>query len=979
MENEEIMKSVSVLILFVVLLSCKPDQEVTDFSVTISPKPGESVESTTPEDSPVLISYSVEEDSESIDLTFEMIEKPAHGDLKDCKYLSKTKWQCIYIPHKDFFGEDQIAFKTKDGDFASKEKSFIRIKITSIPDAPIAGAGQEFTLLENSQYTFNINPGSDPDTSEDKLKYITISGPENGTLINCFEESKPTECTYIPKPDYFGHDKVSYKVIDGESSSKTSDQNTAHINFIILKEWIPVNGVSIIKVEDKPSNALIVFALDTSGSMTPYIEHMKKSVLNFIDDITKRGFKATLAFISSDQIENVNWKDIYSITKPHPNYQNYSSSYLKEWKRLPTEMSVKIFEVNAYDFNWNQETKTQIEKTKNDITVFLDTLPPGSDDERLLCSSLRFLHSDYAKDKNYVGFFSLANEEDAGDAGSLEQAFNDCRKEYIEEQIPMASCLATVQCNEGEIGCNPKWEYKYTKILKNPTPAVFKGQCEKTVNNMINKDLDWRVGQIRTIKYKTVYTQTCVDENKVFQDRRKGTKEEPNYKTVTTSVYNPLLFKDEDRRVGKKQIPVYLDESVEQCKQEWETLDNPQGCKMVNVPKIVRYDIKDVDEKGTCTPMPGGWTSCADYKKVLHDGYETKTSYVLDGTKTVTKDEFGKCEEIPNEEKNSWITCTDYQKEINNGCTTQKSTIQDGYNYTNKSEEGLCSAVSWFSCEDQTKTVLVQDGTKKEYSACEKVGGNSCAEHSSYFYGNSCFLATPAGYAADTIIPNQIKTSLTKESCLVVTGYETCESITWKGTKNITKTEGCALKPRTTSTKLFTIDGAPVQTLANSLAHKLKNSYRKSVYIAVTHDFELNTVAINKAQSNNLILPSAACENYFSRREKFGTRVDGEQFKAVAQLLEGQGSSHSICSPDRYPSDKLDYLVGDAQLDFEVPEYKLYDNLEITEVKITYASGNSISLTPLQFNYSSGHVTLIDPTLVKNLTELHITYKGFEK
>ena len=149
--------------------------------------------------------------------------------------------------------------------------------------------------------------------------------------------------------------------------------------------------------------------------------------------------------------------------------------------------------------------------------------------------------------------------------------------------------------------------------------------------------------------------------------------------------------------------------------------------------------------------------------------------------------------------------------------------------------------------------------------------------------------------------------------------------------------------------------------------------------MAVTHDLELNTLALQKAMSGHLVLPAPACANYQARREKFGERVDGAQFKEVATLLGPAGSTHSICSPEKYPSDKLDYLVGDAQLDFVIPEYDEYDKLEVTKLDIVYASGETKTLTPLQFTYSEGHITLVDPIFAKNLVELKVTYKAYEK
>jgi hypothetical protein len=465
------MKTLLNFIFFTVLISCTPEQVPTEFEVTVKPQAGKSVESTTEEDQPILVSYEVEENESATDLSYELVEKPKYGTLNDCKYLSKTKWQCIYTPFKNYYGEDTIAFKNKNGDFKADKASLIKIRILPVPDKPIIGADQKFTLMENSKLSFTVSTVKDPDTNLADLKFSVVDAPKNGKFEKCFEASAPNKCIFVPTAEYHGSDHFTYTVSDKESSL-SPEKSTAKVSFNILREWVPIKGVANIKVEDKASNALIVFAIDNSGSMIPYIDHMKKSVANFIDDITSRGFKATIAFITSDQINNKSWKDVYNKTSPHPDFPTRSESWIKTWKRQPSETAVKTYEINAYDFAWNDATKTEIAQKKNEIQKFLDELPVGSDDERLLCSTVRFLHSPHVDGKDFVGVFTLANEDDAVKAGTLEKAFQDCHKEKRQEYKPLASCKEVVKCEEGDPLCVPKWVYKYTQVVKNPYPAI---------------------------------------------------------------------------------------------------------------------------------------------------------------------------------------------------------------------------------------------------------------------------------------------------------------------------------------------------------------------------------------------------------------------------------------------------------------------------------------------------------------------------
>lgn len=913
------MKNLLAILTITALTSCNVEQTATDFKVTVKPLAGQSVASSTDEDTPILISYEVDEDSEMPELSFNVVEAPTYGQLKNCKYTSKTSWECTYVPFLNFNGEDKIAFKTKNGDFQSDDKSYINLTVTPVPDAPIVHGNQSFTMTENQSHSFSVLEAKDPDTKTSQLTYKIVEQPKNGTLTNCFEKVGSVKCTYTPKADFVGDDNFTYSVADTETVSLADNKKSqAKVTIHVLREWIPVTGISSVKVEDKKSNALIVFALDTSGSMQPYLAHMKTSVANFIDDIASRGFKATLAFITSDQLSNTSWKDVYSKTQPHPDYPTYANSYIKTWERVPRDSAVKIFEIDAYDIDWNAGTSTEIETTKQEILTFIDELPEGSDDERLLCSTIRFLNSSYAENKNYVGVFSIANEDDAVSASSIEQAYKDCRKSKTTVKLPKPSCEASVVCSEGEEGCIANWIYTYTKVKENPYPAEFTGTCEKQVTNYSTKDQARRKGNRNTMTYKNVSTTTCNEEDKVIEAWRSGVRIDTVYKTETYT----------------------------ECRLEWETLDNPQGCRELT--RQVENGTKEVsmDEFGTCATLSESWSSCNDYEKVVDDGCKTTTTKVENGYKQVWKDQTGTCDDLSDSEKALWVSCTDYNK-----------------------------------------TVTYADGTKTEQYTCTTTGGSTCDDHTDFFVAD-CSKTKEAGSNPPTLITGQKKSSTTKRTCLEVTGFDNCDSIVWDGKKSVTTTENCAMQAEATTYNYFSVDGATTQTLSNSVANKLKTGFTKAVFVDVSHHLALNKAAIKQAEDDSMNLPSESCSRYIERREKFTKVVDGltkylvdgvEFNKIVGLLSSDQASTHSICSPERYPSDKLDYLVEDAQLEFKVEEYATVDNLKITGVKIIYASGETKNLKTSEYTYSDGSLILVDPTLAKNLVEIQMNYSGYEK
>ena len=138
------------------------------------------------------------------------------------------------------------------------------------------------------------------------------------------------------------------------------------------------------------------------------------------------------------------------------------------------------------------------------------------------------------------------------------------------------------------------------------------------------------------------------------------------------------------------------------------------------------------------------------------------------------------------------------------------------------------------------------------------------------------------------------------------------------------------MQAEATTYNYFSVDGATTQTLSNSVANKLKTGFTKAVFVDVSHHLALNKAAIKQAEDDSMNLPSESCSRYIERREKFTKVVDGltkylvdgvEFNKIVGLLSSDQASTHSICSPERYPSDKLDYLVEDAQLEFKDVNY----------------------------------------------------------
>lgn len=768
------MKKLLFLLPLTFLVNCKPDQVATEFEITVKPQAGKNVETSTKEDEPILVSYSVEEEDGVKNLSFDLVEQPKYGQLTGCKYITKTDWECIYTPYENFNGEDSLTFKTKNGDFQSNDESRLTITVTPMPDRPIAGADQKFTLMENTQKTFEISAVTDPDTVTKDLIFEIKTAPTNGELSNCLESGNPLSCTYIPNKEFYGEDYFEYSVTD-EESKDTEKKSSARVSFEIMREWVPVSGISEIKIEDKASNALIVFAIDNSGSMEPYITHMKKSVANFVDDVASRGFQATIAFITSNQSTN-EYKDVKTKEQPHPDYPNRAESWLELIKRVPKDSAIQIYEVNAYDYEWNEATKEKIVQTKSDIDDFLTNLPKGSDDERLLCSTLRFLHSDYTEGKDFVGVFTLANEDDAVDARTLDKAFTDCIKEKRQEYKPLASCNQVVECDEDDPDCKGQFTYTYTETILQPYPAVFSGKCSDIQPNIVKEDVDKRKYQLK--EFKEVYREELDEEN-------------------SEKIYTRVKIVNNPKKVnsrGKKILPTTTKRSG---KIEVSTMDYRAGLKAKETTTIRSYEVeleKINMRKGTYPATTSlirsgrKWRSQIDMRRGQVNLPKTamrRGNIIIDKTeyrRIVKKLPILNAREGKKIVTNSSLSmehCHDDWKTRDNllGCITVK--------YKEVKEEGSCPTLpstAWIGCSDiQVSKINGELITlpAEGYIAAEEIDEKgSCSNTSDYVSCSPIYKAKVDGilteFGADELALQAVDEEGSCPSNLSAAGWSTC-------------------------------------------------------------------------------------------------------------------------------------------------------------------------------------------------------------
>jgi hypothetical protein len=126
------MKTLILSITFVlILVGCRPEQEPTEWNITVAPQAGLDGQYQTNMNEPLEFSYKIEDSAESVSLTLVLVDPPLNGRLTNCIQTSLS-YSCIYHPNQNFIGEDKLVFTTRDGDFKSDDFSTLKIIVNPV-------------------------------------------------------------------------------------------------------------------------------------------------------------------------------------------------------------------------------------------------------------------------------------------------------------------------------------------------------------------------------------------------------------------------------------------------------------------------------------------------------------------------------------------------------------------------------------------------------------------------------------------------------------------------------------------------------------------------------------------------------------------------------------------------------------------------------------------------------------------------------
>ena len=206
----------------------------------------------TNEDTPVVISPLVNDsDIDGNPLTISSANAP-NGTV-----VINANGTISYTPNANFNGTDVITYTISDGQggFAT---ATITVTVAPVNDAPVA-TPDAATTNEETPVTVNVL-GNDRDVEGDPLTVTAASAPNGTVTIN-----PDGTLRYVPNPNFFGTDTITYTISDGRGGFATSTVTMTVINTNDVP--IAVNDVATT-LEDTPVS-LNVLANDSDPDGNP--------------------------------------------------------------------------------------------------------------------------------------------------------------------------------------------------------------------------------------------------------------------------------------------------------------------------------------------------------------------------------------------------------------------------------------------------------------------------------------------------------------------------------------------------------------------------------------------------------------------------------------------------------------------------------------------------------------------------------------
>jgi len=204
-----------------------------------------SLELTTDED--ISISLTLQASDKEMDLLeYSIIKMPEHGTLEG------DMPELVYIPEKDYYGEDFFTYKSYDG-FVNSNTATIKITIRPVNDPPIFIPGDSVTVIEDSgehmtkNWASHIRPG--PVNEIQDIVFI-VSASNEELFSNIPKISSDGNLSFTPALNANGKTKVFVNLQDNGGIERGGIDTGQTFEFFI----------NIYSVNDRP-------AFDTAGDI----------------------------------------------------------------------------------------------------------------------------------------------------------------------------------------------------------------------------------------------------------------------------------------------------------------------------------------------------------------------------------------------------------------------------------------------------------------------------------------------------------------------------------------------------------------------------------------------------------------------------------------------------------------------------------------------------------------------------------------
>jgi hypothetical protein len=183
-------------------------------------------------------------DPDNLDLTFEIVSGPSHGEL------SGTQPNFVYTPNSGYSGTDAITYRATNGTKYSLTKT-ISIVINGVP--VVQNMTVETSRNTNKSFTVTVN-----DYVDTGMVYTTVQAPANGVISGV-----APNYVYEPYFDFHGTDIFQLKVNDG-----FFDSDVATITLVVNDA--PTANNQILQVATNVSENITLTGSDPDGDQLTF-------------------------------------------------------------------------------------------------------------------------------------------------------------------------------------------------------------------------------------------------------------------------------------------------------------------------------------------------------------------------------------------------------------------------------------------------------------------------------------------------------------------------------------------------------------------------------------------------------------------------------------------------------------------------------------------------------------------------------------